>query len=591
MNVKTPKYSCKNLLTALILCFLLWIQGLGSYSSLAHHNDPIDTPTLEFVETSFSETPTPTADNTESITPSPSASVTQQETETAFPLTPTFTSTLETLSQIGGDYIPDEIVVRFKPRIGSALITNCLASIKNSVLTAQIEIFNIRILKVPEGNVPQTLTQVINCPGVAYAEPNYIVYADDTIPNDPNFGNEYGLVNIRAPQGWDLSTGSSTVTIAIIDTGVDLSHPDLAGKIVGGYDFVNNDSVAQDDNGHGTHVAGIAAAISNNHSGIAGVSWGARIMPIKALNALANGSYANVAAGIVLATDQGAQIINLSLGGGSPSLILQDAVDYALSKGVILVASVGNSGNTSILYPAKYPQVIAVGAVDSTNNRAGTSNYGPELDMVAPGVSIYSSVIGGYDYKSGTSMAAPFVSGLAAILRGYSADYSPDTIAWAIQSTALDLGAPGWDEFYGFGLIQVDRAIYSVLPPTPTEVELPGVTGKQTKTTTVSIIPISTSTTLLTTTNTLTATPTPTSSFTTYTTTPTVTPILIEITSPLSSDTPTAEFKSLHASVDNDEKNSYAQPCIGVMLIFLGLALMQLIIRWQRKNFSSNGKN
>ena len=131
---------------------------------------------------------------------------------------------------------------------------------------------------------------------------NQIIMASiaDTIPSDPNWSLQYGLVNIRAPQGWDYSTGSAAVTIAIIDSGVDLSHADLAAKIVPGYDFVNGDSIPQDDNGHGTHVAGIAAASGNNGIGVAGVSWGARIMPVKVLNAGGNGSFADVAAGIIL---------------------------------------------------------------------------------------------------------------------------------------------------------------------------------------------------------------------------------------------------------------------------------------------------
>ena len=146
-------------------------------------------------------------------------------------------------------------------------------------------------------------------------EPDYPVQALDTFPNDPSFASQYALTAIHAPQGWDISTGSSSVTIAILDSGVDLNHLDLAGKILQGYDFVNNDNVPFDDYGHGTHVAGIAAALGNNGLGIAGVSWGARILPVKILDASGNGSYSNVATGIIWATDQGAQIINMSLGG------------------------------------------------------------------------------------------------------------------------------------------------------------------------------------------------------------------------------------------------------------------------------------
>jgi subtilisin family serine protease len=189
-------------------------------------------------------------------------------------------------------------------------------------------------------------------------------------------------------------------------------------------------------------------------------------MPVKVLDSFGNGSFANVAAGITWATDHGAQVINLSLGGASASTVLQDAVNYAYGKGVVLVAAAGNTGSNFVLYPARYPNVIAVGAVDSTNNRAGFSNYGPELDLVAPGASIYSTVIGGYDYKSGTSMAAPYVSGLAAILR--SINNSPASIIFEMESSALDLGTTGFDVSYGFGLIQMDAALKLALPPTAT---------------------------------------------------------------------------------------------------------------------------
>ncbi|MBV5323623.1 peptidase S8, partial [bacterium] len=318
----------------------------------------------------------------------------------------------------------------------------------------------------PFGKVAESIAAISACPQVRYVEPNYMASIADTIPSDPNWGLQYGLINIRAPQGWDYATGSPAVTIAIIDSGVDLNHADLSAKIVPGYDFVNGDSIPQDDNGHGTHVAGIAAASGNNGIGIAGVSWGARIMPIKVLNASGNGDFATVAAGIIWATNHGAQVINLSLGGASASTVLQDAVNYAYGNGVLLAAAAGNTGSNFVLYPARYPNVIAVGAVDNANNLTAFSNYGPELDMVAPGASIYSTTIGGYEYNSGTSMAVPYISGRAAILRGIN--NSPDSITSEMESTALDLGPAGFDVSYGFGLIQLDKALKLALPPAPT---------------------------------------------------------------------------------------------------------------------------
>jgi subtilisin family serine protease len=191
-------------------------------------------------------------------------------------------------------------------------------------------------------------------------------------------------------------------------------------------------------------------------------------MPIKVLDASGNGTSANAAAGIIWAVDQGAQVINLSLGGTSPSAVLQSAVDYAYANGVVVVAAAGNSGTNFVLYPARYPHVIAIAATDETNEHAGFSNFGPEVALAAPGAFIYSTKPGGtYGYLSGTSMSAPFVSGLAAILRGIPGIGGPDQIAWEMESTALDLGPAGKDQLFGFGLIQMDAAIRLALPSTP----------------------------------------------------------------------------------------------------------------------------
>lgn len=454
----------------------LWnvVLSLSLIAFSSWHPLGMNIPAL-YQEDHATETATPTYTNTPSPSPTvfpsntltPTLVLTQTPTLTqAFTAEPTFTNPPPTV-EIVGDFVPDEILIRFRRNVSKREIETCL-QMANAYIKGKIDELLTFHAQVPEGKLSEAIAVVSACPGVRYVEPNYRVSAADTIPSDPDFNLQYGLINIRAPQGWDLSTGSASVTIAILDSGVDFNHLDLASKLVPGYDFVNNDSNPQDDYGHGTHVAGIAAAASNNGMGIAGVSWGARIMPIKVLNASGGGTFANVAAGIIWATDQGAQVINLSLGGNNPSQVLQDAINYADSRGVVLVAAAGNSGSNFVLYPARYPQVIAVGATDASNAHAGFSNYGPELDLSAPGDFIYSTMIGGYGYSSGTSMAAPFVSGLAAILRGIPGNSSPSAIAFQMESTALDLGPAGVDEFHGHGLIQMDAAIGAVLQ-VPTE--------------------------------------------------------------------------------------------------------------------------
>jgi len=420
------------------------------------------------------------------------------------------------------DFVNNQVLVKFNPAAPQGTAEALMRDV-NAEITSEITSLGIYVLKIPRGAVEETVLNLRHQPGILLAEPNYYVYADDTIPSDPGFWNQYGLINIRAPQGWDLSTGAAWVTIAVLDSGVDLSHPDLAYKTLPGYDFVNNDDIPQDDNGHGTHVAGIAAAASNNGAGITGVSWGANIMPLKVLNSSGGGTYANVAAGIVWATDHGAQVINMSLGGSYPSSVLEDAVNYAYTRGMVQVAAAGNSGSGTVLYPARYAPVIAVAATDNFNSHAGFSNYGPEVDLAAPGVSIYSLYPGGgYGYRSGTSMAAPFVSGLASILIGLPGNYDAGFVEHQMESTALDLGTAGWDVYYGAGLIQMDAALQLAIPPTPTPTTTPISTATYTTTPTATITPTPTATftatltftATFTTTPTATSTPTSTATFT-----------------------------------------------------------------------------
>ncbi|MBN1451973.1 MAG: peptidase S8 [Anaerolineales bacterium] len=461
---------------------------------------------------------------------------------------------------VTGAHVSDEVIVRFKPATRTARIQECLEDTQTSI-ASEIEAIGALVLKVPDGEVGRALPRVRACAGVLYVEPNFILQAADTIPNDTGWNNQYGLVNIRAPQGWDFATGSTAVTIAIVDTGVDYGHLDLAGKLLAGYDFVNGDPNPQDDNGHGTHVAGIAAAASNNGSGVAGVSWGARILPVKVLDAFGNGTYADTASGIIWAADNGAQVINLSLGGDSPSSVLADAVNYADGQGAILVAAAGNTGINSVLYPARYPNVLAVAATDNADNRAGFSNYGPEVDLAAPGVDIYSTWPGGYGYDSGTSMSAPFVTGLVAILYGLPGNASPDGIAWQMESTALDIESAGWDQYSGYGLIQMDAAIRAALPqPIPPQLEpkFPFMPGSRQgfPFPTFTLPSASTKTSTPETGQPVSVTPTP-----SYT--PTGRPEVIAL------DTAGKEMQAAESTTSPN----LLMPCLGILLIILGIIL------------------
>ncbi len=303
-------------------------------------------------------------------------------------------------------------------------------------------------------------------PDVAYAEPDYVV-AIDAVPNDPLYDSQWAYPYIGLPTAWDRTTGSTSVVVAVVDTGVELADPELDGNLVAGYNAITPAGSANDDHGHGTHVAGTIAAESNNSAGVAGICWTCKIMPVKVLNSAGSGSMSDVAEGIVWAVANGADVINLSLGSTGASTTVQTSVDNAWAAGVIVVAAAGNNAadaNTAddfVLYPAAYANAIAVGAFDSAGTRAPFSNYGPELDISAPGVGILSTVLGSsYDSWSGTSMATPHVAGVIGLMIA-SGMTDKDAIRSKLLSTATDAGTAGFDSYYGNGRL---NAALAVLP-------------------------------------------------------------------------------------------------------------------------------
>lgn len=293
-------------------------------------------------------------------------------------------------------------------------------------------------------------------PDVEYAELNY-VYQSYFTPNDPLWDSQWGPKAINCPEAWDIELGSGAVHVIIIDTGCNYNHEDIKCKISYlNYDFVNNDDDPMDDNGHGTHCTGIVGATINNGKGIAGVSQ-AFTSYVKVLDGYGSGYASTVAKGIVHAakTLGSGAVISMSLGGYGISVLVHVACDYAYYiRGVLLVAAAGNDGIPRVGYPARFDSVIAVGAVDKNLNLCSWSNYGPDVDLVAPGENIISTFGNGYERLSGTSMACPHVAGVAAL---YFSKYGLDTNAVLCKgklfSTAIDLGSPGKDIYYGHGLV------------------------------------------------------------------------------------------------------------------------------------------
>lgn len=313
-------------------------------------------------------------------------------------------------------------------------------------------------------------------PLIDYIEPDVVV-TGALMPNDPAFetdSNVYGQKIVKAPQGWNISTGSAAGVMAILDTGISLDHPEFTNRLLPGYDFINEDDDPSDDHGHGTHVAGIAAAALNNETGTAGICPNCAILPVKVLDSGNKGTWGSVAAGIYYAVDQGARVINLSLGASVSSRTLERAIQYAEEHDVLVIAAAGNAASTTPFYPAALPYVVAVGATTDQDTLWPLSNTGEYIDLTAPGHRIYSTFLNPeYAYMSGTSMATPFVSGLAGLLVSFNPAWTRNEIFKLMTSGADDLGAAGKDDQYGFGLVNVHRTLVTANGgtdvPDPTE--------------------------------------------------------------------------------------------------------------------------
>jgi len=392
--------------------------------------------------------------------------------------------------------VPGEIIVKFKKGVKREVIEKINKKHNTSILYTS-PFAGFKKIKVPIENIAEMVEIYQNDPNVEYAEQNYIVHAL-MVPNDPLYPYQWHLDNphsggINMQAAWDIQTGDPNVIVAVLDTGVAYEDyeqsrnkkyylaPDLAETtFVQGYDFINQDEHANDDNGHGTHVTGTIAQNTNNYLGIAGIAFNTAIMPVKVLDKNGSGTVADIADGIIFATDNYAHIINLSLGGEQPSITLENACEYAYNRGVLIVASSGNDGLANMVcYPAVYkPYCIAVGATRYDETVAYYSNRGPDLDLVAPGGDLYMDQNGdgygdgilqqtfdrrtnnwGYWFYQGTSMAAPHVSGVAALLIASDIATIPDHLRMALQDTAQDLGTPGRDDIYGSGLLDAYAAL------------------------------------------------------------------------------------------------------------------------------------
>ena len=344
---------------------------------------------------------------------------------------------------------------------------------------------------VPGSDVKKAVKTLSANAAVEWVEPDYLAFAAATTPDDPLFASQWGLTQIGAQEAWDIQTGAASVSIAMIDSGVDFSHPDLAGKFwtnpgeiagngqdddnngyiddVRGWDFVNGDNDPGDDNGHGTQTAGVAGAATDNGSGIAGVCWGCSLMPVKVMQAGGVANYSDIATGVIYAAKKGARVINISLGGYSESSVLHAAIQAATDTyGAIVVAGAGNDNQSTPFYPAAYEQVLGVAATGPGDVLTGISNFGDWVDVAAPGANIQTTFLGGdYGAVDGSSLSTAFVSGLAGLLCSEHSDWSAGMVRAQIIHTADDIDSlnPGFEDQLGSGRVNANQALSTSSQP------------------------------------------------------------------------------------------------------------------------------
>jgi thermitase len=356
----------------------------------------------------------------------------------------------------GGDTV--RLIVKARAGLPGAIRDRLLGG-SGARWRGQIPRIGATVVEIPRASLPRVTAALRSSGAFSSVEEDAIATATE-MPNDPLFASQWGALQINSPEAWNDSSGSPSVLVAVLDTGVDATHPDLDGQLVPGYDFVNDDDTPSDDNGHGTAMTGIIAAKANNSIGIAGIAPASKVLPVKVLDATGSGLYSAIATGIIYAADQGARVINLSLAGTSSSDALQSAVDYARAHDVIVVAAAGNSGQNAPLYPAALAGVVAVAATDQNERSAYFTNYGSWVSLSAPGVNIVTTTRdAGYAGTTGTSPATALTSGAFALLLAANPTMTGPEAVDRMTANAVDLGTAGWDPYFGYGRVDAYAAL------------------------------------------------------------------------------------------------------------------------------------
>jgi len=378
-------------------------------------------------------------------------------------------------------YDPRRVAATFKPGVPRARIAAVISDAGGTLVKAIPQIKAYLVGVEPEQRT-EMLASLQSSPVVASASKEPIAEVFDTSPDDTDWPQQDGLRVAGFPQAWDVTQGSSKIVVAVVDTGVDAKHPDLRGALVPGWDFIGNDADPSDDHGHGTAVAGIIAARSNNHVVGAGICWRCLVMPIKVLDSTGSGDDTLIAAGIVWAVDHGARVINLSLGGPGSSVELANALAYANAKGVVVVAAAGNAGVTTQFYPAADPHAVSVAATTVTDRRYSWSNFGSWVRLAAPGCNVAPILGDGYGTFCGTSSATPVVAGLVALELSAQPAATASEVEDALVRAAVPLPA-----FVQYGRIDAGKTLALLRPTTAKSAVFRGVVGPKVRARTYSL--------------------------------------------------------------------------------------------------------
>ncbi len=367
-----------------------------------------------------------------------------------------------------------KIIVKGKAGLPDAQLEKILGKAQGRSVS-KLQQINAHIVEVPPKAEDAVIKALSNNPHIDYAEKDMLVELSAITPDDPGYSRQWHLPKIQGPAAWDIATGSGVI-IAILDTGVESSHPDLAGKLVPGWNTASDNGDTSPVMWHGTSVAGVAAATSNNALGVSSIAWDASIMPVRVTNRSDGvAEWSALAAGILWAADQGADVVNISYDIAVGSFLLNDAAQYLRSKGGLLVHAAGNSNVDGGF--SDNPYMITVSATTSSDTRASFSNYGNNIDVAAPGSGIYTTYQnGGYANTSGTSFASPATAGVIALIMAANPALTTDEIEAVLEDSAVDLGASGWDPEFGHGRVDAGAAVQMVGGTTPGDNQAPGVT-------------------------------------------------------------------------------------------------------------------